>query len=279
MSSWLLIPWFKLEPVSLPVPWLGHVDIQPFGVLAAIAILVGARAAAVRARQLALPEQQLSDFLLWTTLVGLVGAYTLNAVMYHPQELLEALAEPRRLSSRYWGLSSYGGFLAGTLAAIVFCRRRGIALLPLADVWCFAIPAAWIFARAGCFVVHDHPGVASDFLLAVDDYDGGGIPRHDLGLYEVLWAIAVTALFFRLKRAARPAGFYLALVPLLYGPFRFSLDFLRAGPELGGDVRYLGLTPAHYFSLVLTGIGLWLWLRGVTAARVQVGQRGGASGP
>jgi phosphatidylglycerol:prolipoprotein diacylglycerol transferase len=254
----LLIPWFRLEPLAIPLPWAGELRIQPFGVLAAVAILVGVRFARLRARQLGVGERDLIDFLTWTTAVGLASAYVLNAVLYHPQELLAAAREPSRLLSRYWGLSSYGGFLGGTLTAIVFIRRRGLPLTPLADVWCFAIPFAWIFARTGCFVVHDHPGAVSDFWLAVDRYGGSGPPRHDLGLYEVLWSLGVAPLFFWLARRPRPAGFFVGLLLLLYGPMRFGLDFLRIAEAEGGDARYLGLTPAQYFSLAITILGVLL---------------------
>ena len=248
----LLIPWFKLEPWSVPLPLVGDIAIQPFGVLAVIAIWVGMHFAKLRATQLNLPDQALSDFVTWTTGVGLISAYVLNALMYHPQELLAALADPPKLVARYWGLSSYGGFIGGTVAAVILCRRRGWPLSPFADVWCFGIPFAWFFARMGCFVVHDHPGVQSDFFLAVDNYDGQGVARHDLGFYEVLWAAAVAPYFWLLARRPRRVGFFVTAVVLAYAPLRFCMDFLRVPDLQGGDSRYLALTPAQYFSALLT---------------------------
>jgi phosphatidylglycerol:prolipoprotein diacylglycerol transferase len=256
MDPLLLIPWFRLEAWSFA--FLGPFKIQPFGILAAIAILLGARMAQRRAAQLGLEPDVVSQFVTFTTVVGLVSAYVLNIALYSPALLLEIAREPRLLVERWFGLSSYGGFVGGLAAGAWFCHRRGIAMLALADAWCFAIPFAWFFARMGCFVVHDHPGVASDFLLAVDNYDGRGVPRHDLGLYEVLWSAAVAPLFLWLARRPRPVGYYALRIPFLYGPVRFLLDFLRAGPADGGDVRYFGLTPAQYLSLALIALGLVL---------------------
>src|SRR5690606_35751210 len=107
------------------------------------------------------------------------------------------------------------------------------------------------------------PGKVTDFFLAVDDYQVGVPPfepRHDLGLYEVFWSAGVIALFLFLSRRRRPRGTYMALLPILYAPVRFFLDFLRAEPESGGDVRYGSLTPGQWASFLILGVGLYvLW--------------------
>jgi phosphatidylglycerol---prolipoprotein diacylglyceryl transferase len=261
MSPLALIPWFKLEGWQVSLPVAGSFEVQPFGLLAALAILVGSHFAARRADELGLGREVFSSFAMWTTAVGLVSAYVLNIAMYHPELIVQLAREPARLTRHWYGLSSYGGFIGGTICAVVFARVRKTSLTQLGDAWCYGIPFAWVFARMGCFVVHDHPGVPSDFLLAVDDYNRTGIARHDLGLYEVLWSLAVCALFLRRSRRPREAGYYLAAIPALYGPVRFALDFLRADVASGGDVRYLGLTPAQYLSLALALTGCVLWLR------------------
>jgi phosphatidylglycerol---prolipoprotein diacylglyceryl transferase len=257
----LVIPWFQLGPWPIPLPWGGTLPVHAFGILAALAIIVGAHQVQRRAAQLELPRQLTDDFITWTTLYGIVAAYVLNIAMYEPEALAEIVRDPSLLVRRWYGLSSYGGFIGGTLAAVIFARRRGASLVALGDAWCFAFPFAWVFARLGCFVVHDHPGQVSDFFLAVDNYHGRGLPRHDMGLYEVLWSLPVAVLFHVWSRRPRRPGVYLALIPLLYGPVRFALDFLRATPIHGGDVRYLGLTPGQYASLALTLIGVALCAR------------------
>ena len=54
-------------------------------------------------------------------------------------------------------------------------------------------------------------------------------------------------------------GFYCVLLPLVYAPVRFFLDFLRATPLEGGDVRYAGLTPAQWSSIAMVCVGLAVW--------------------
>ena len=51
---------------------------------------------------------------------------------------------------------------------------------------------------------------------------------------------------------ARP-GLLAGLVLMLYSPYRFMLDGMRQS-----DARYLGLTPAHYATIVLFAAGIYL---------------------
>jgi phosphatidylglycerol:prolipoprotein diacylglycerol transferase len=260
-----LIPWFKLEAWEIPFPIIDELPLQPFGLLVAIGILFGSRIAEWRADKTGVPRHLVSDFLVHTIFFGGLACAVLNVLFYEPHKFAlmgRAIAswfqEGPNEPFPYPGLSSFGGFFGGTLTALWFRHRRRVSLMVLGDIFCFAFPFAWIICRSGCFVVHDHPGVVSDFFLAVDNYHGEGQPRHDLGLYEVIWAIFMVPIVLFLARKPRPWGFFMALVPLLYAPVRFGLDFLRETEANGGDVRYFGLTPGHYASIVLllTGIAV-----------------------
>jgi phosphatidylglycerol:prolipoprotein diacylglycerol transferase len=257
----LLIPWFELHAWEIPFPVIGSLKLQPFGLLVAIGILLGSRVAEWRGEQTGVPRQYVADFLVYTTIIGLVACYFLNALFYKPEDLIAILHDPTQLYKKYLGLSSYGGFIGGVGAALWFRHKKQVSLVVLGDIWCFAFPFAWVFGRSGCFSVHDHPGIVSHFFLAVDNYSGEGQPRHDLGLYEVLWSAAVIPLFLLLARAPRKRGFFLALLPILYAPIRFFLDFLRETQDHGGDVRYFGLTPGQYGSIVFLLVGVVLAIR------------------
>jgi phosphatidylglycerol:prolipoprotein diacylglycerol transferase len=252
VTHWALIPWFKLEPWHIPLPLIEKIPLQPFGLLVAIGIIFGSYVAEWRGEKTGVPRQAVADFLVYTIVIGLLSAMLFNVVVYEPRKLLDMLHG----KFSYPGLSSYGGFLGGVLTALWFRQKKRMSIFVLGDVWCFAFPFAWVFGRTGCFVVHDHPGIESDFFLAVDNYNLEGVPRHDLGLYEVLWSLAAIGLFLWLGRKPRPRGYFMAVCPLFYAPIRFGLDFLREGEAYGGDVRYFGLTPGHYGSMALLAAGL-----------------------
>jgi phosphatidylglycerol:prolipoprotein diacylglycerol transferase len=245
--SWFLLPSLSLGPFTL----------QSFGLLSAAGILVGMQLAARAARRDGLDPRVVLDFSVIAVAGGIVGGHLVHLVFYHPEEL----ADPLRILKVWEGLSSMGGLAGAIIAAAVWFRRRGLAFGPFGDAWALGLAPGWGIARLGCFSVHDHPGVRSDFWLAVD-FPGGA--RHDLGLYEAILLFALAALLSSLRRAGRLRGRLLPLLAAAYGAGRFLLDFLRARPGdlIYADGRQLGLTFAQWFCLGLLAWGTARLARG-----------------
>ncbi|MGB5284208.1 MAG: prolipoprotein diacylglyceryl transferase family protein [Polyangiales bacterium] len=268
MHAQLFIPWFRLESWDIPLPFslpvLGDtLSIQPFGVLVATGVLLGAWVAGRFAQRNDLDTVATGDLVTYAVVTGFILGYFLNGLFYERETFMEIVRDPSLLFSTWLGLSSYGGFFGGILGCFIWKYRKKMDLLPYANAVCFGLPVGWLFGRMGCFVVHDHPGKVTDFALAVSEYRFGAPPyqpRHDLGLYEVIYSALIIGLFVWLEhRKRRPVGFYCVLLPLLYAPVRFFLDFLRAAPLEGGDVRYGGLTPAQWSSFAMVCVGLAVW--------------------
>ena len=268
MNALLFIPWFRLEPWDIPLPFslpvLGDtLSIQPFGVLVATGVLLGAWVAGRFAERNGLDVSATGDLVTYAVVIGFISGYFLNGLFYERESLIRVLQHPSELFTTWLGLSSYGGFFGGILGCFIWRWRTKRPLLPYANAVCFGLPFGWLFGRTGCFVVHDHAGKATEFSLAVANYRFGVPPyqpRHDLGLYEMIYALFIIALFVSLERKhRRVTGFYCALLPIVYAPARFLLDFLRATPLEGGDIRYAGLTPAQWSSIVMLLIGVAVW--------------------
>lgn len=234
-----VIPWFELPSLSL-----GKVTIQSFGILSALGILVAVALAQRGARQLGRDPQVILDFAIVGVLAGVLGGHLVHLFFYHPEEL----EDPWRILRIWEGLSSMGGLLGGVLAAIVWFRVKRIRLGDYGDAFALGIAPGWGVARIGCFTVHDHPGVRTDFFLAVRFPDG---PRHDLGLYEAIVLLAIGAALWALHRRGALRGALLALLAIAYGVARFLLDFLRARDVAYADARHLGLTFAQYAAVAL----------------------------
>jgi phosphatidylglycerol---prolipoprotein diacylglyceryl transferase len=244
-----VIPWFELPSLRL-----GPATIQSFGVLSALGILLAAHLAARAAAGMGRSPQVVLDYSVVGVLAGVVGGHLVHLFFYHPEELDSAW----RVLKIWEGLSSMGGLAGAVVAAVVWFRVKRIRFHDYADAFALGMAPGWGVARIGCFTVHDHPGVHSDFLLAVRFPDG---PRHDLGLYEAILLLSIGALLWTLHRRGALRGRLLALLAALYGVGRFLLDFLRASDVPYADARHLGLTFAQYAAIVLVGYAAWAFAR------------------
>jgi len=268
-----MIPFVELP--ELPLSFLQHIPIlsdwidpssppsvKPFGTLVAMGVYIGSMVALRHARERGLDPKKHNDFILWSVLGAFIGAHVFDAIAYHPERVL---AEPLYLLRLWEGLSSYGGFLGSLIGTLLWKWSRKAKVMPHVEMNLSVFPLAWSFGRAGCAVVHDHPGQLSDAWYAVQFPVGDGIEgRLDLGLIEFSLTVPLAIWFWWLwKKKPRPPGFFAGLICTVYAPVRFMMDFLRApeGTMAASDPRYFGLTPAQWASFALLGVGIALLRR------------------
>ncbi|KFA91635.1 diacylglyceryl transferase [Archangium violaceum Cb vi76] len=249
----LLIPYIK--PPSIP---LGPFTLEPFGIFVALGVLFAARMLTRHAEREGLDSNPLADYAPWGVGVGVVVGHLFHLFAYHPEELSKS---PFQIFKVWDGLSSFGGLIGGILAAVVFFKVRKLRFRDYADAFALSVAPGWAIARLGCFAVHDHPGVRTDFFLAVDFPLPLG-PRHDLGMYDAAFLFAISGLLLLLRNAGALRGRLLPLLSILYACGRFFFDSLRATDLSYVDARYFGLTPAQFgcFALIAFGVyGLARW--------------------
>lgn len=277
-----LIPYIPGDKLEVPLRFLLHVpllgdlfdpahppSIKPFGTLVALGVYLGSIVAMRHARQRGLDAKKMNEFIFWVVGSGFVGGHVLDAIFYHPARVAR---DPVYLFALWDGLSSYGGFIGAIVGAIAYRYFKREKILGYCEAVNSAFPLAWVFGRAGCATVHDHPGLISDAWYAVRyPLTGTSLPavagagyigRLDLGLIEMVLTIPLALAFALLwrRRHDRPLGFYTGIMCLAYAPVRFGLDFLReveGGGIVGADPRYGGLTPAQWACFGLAGVGVF----------------------
>jgi phosphatidylglycerol---prolipoprotein diacylglyceryl transferase len=222
-------------------------------------IVLGFLFAVRRARKAGLPEREFETSIYWAIGVGFVVSRMVEVLLYRPDLLrTEGWFTLFKVTE---GISSYGGFLGGTLGLAgyyAFYKRR--RWWREADLLVEGFMIAWVFGRLGCTVAGDHPGPrCADAWWAFHYPDG---PRHNLGFYEMLLTLLlIVPVNLYLNRRPQPEGRILAVTCLIYGVGRFALDFLRATDVAHADPRYAGLTLAHYTSAAVAVFGAWLLIR------------------
>jgi phosphatidylglycerol---prolipoprotein diacylglyceryl transferase len=257
-----IIPCFERIVFTLP-EFLGSLQLHGFGILVASGFLLASQLGQRKCRRDGLDPEVINKMLVWIVAGVFIGGHLGHALMYDPVHYWE---HPMELLHVWQGLSSFGGFFASALFVYFFFKRSKVPIWPYADIVAYGLSLGWFLGRMGCTAAHDHPGRVSEFFLAVPGMcpvssARGGVDCfvacHDLGFYEALFTLGMLLAFLWLDRKPRFAGFYMGWMITSYAPVRFGMDFLR---HPSTDVRYFGLTPAQYGSMVMLSIGIWILL-------------------
>ncbi len=277
-----VVPPEKTFDFGREIPLLGdHLTLGVFGLLVVIGVLLGIQVA-IRyyAKQKDLDEWLFRDEIFWVLVFGFIISHWVSVIFYFPEKIQE---NPWVLLMLWNGLSSVGGFFGAFIGMNWFLRREKQPILVYADGNMFGLLLGMCFGRLACAWVHDHPGkiVEAGTFLAVGPWpcrcpEGPALPdccsaaqevwRWDLGLLEFLVILGLTLFIYFVWdwRKAAP-GRLTGLIAIVYGPARFLFDFLRESEAGRGvstpDLRYLGLTPAQYFSLAIFAAGVYLMVR------------------
>lgn len=250
-----MIPWFQITLFPL-----GPISLQVWGTFVALGFFLGAYLAWRRMGKT--PGAKIIwDMAFWVLLAAAVGARLFHAAFYEPAYYFSHVSEIFNFTAP--GFSVLGGFLGGAAVVWVFVKRKGLNFLKVADAIVWGLPWGYAVGRVGCFLIHDHPGIATSFIGGVKFSDG--LIRHDLGLYASALGLLIGLIFLVVDRIGlrepKP-GFWVGLYLVLYSVARWALDFLRAW-----DQRWAGLTPAQWILMATAALGVWLVIRSASQVK------------
>jgi phosphatidylglycerol:prolipoprotein diacylglycerol transferase len=248
--------------------------IQPFGIIVATGVLIGAEVMRRYALKRGADEDDLRGLTGWVVVTGFIGAHVFDILAYEQDKLAK---DPLILLKLWDGISSYGGFLGGAMGWWFYVWWKRLTPGMWADSTVIGLLLGFSIGRIGCTLVHDHIGRATDFALGVDypvreliardvyeeiqrsgHHVGSVIRAHNMAMYELAYLIPVNALILAMafsKKKRWPAGLLAVLTGLLYAPVRFVLEFWRLNQS---DTRYAGLTFAQWLSIVAFGAALYI---------------------
>lgn len=245
-----MIPWFYLSIINL-----GILKLNVWGIFVSLGFAVAITVSYFEFKNKKLETGRIFDLAFWIILCAIAG----SRLLYVIEHLSLFTAAPLDIL-KLWqgGMSIYGGFIGALTAGAVYLKKNKLDFWSYADAVIFSLPLGLFIGRLGCFLIHDHPGIKTNFFLGVAFPDGA---RHDLGLYLSLNGLALFLIFLILHRKERFPGFYVSFFAVWYGTARFLLDFLRAEDVAGADIRYFGLTLAQYLSVILFAVGIFLFYK------------------
>jgi len=233
-----------MYPVLLRI---GSFEITSFGVMLAVAALVGLRLFAQELKRAGLPSSA-TEAALYGIFGGIAGAKVIWAIEHASSGPFWGLLFARG------GLSWYGGLLGGLVVVLgVLVSRR----VPLVAVLAAATPAFAIghaLGRIGCFLVGDDYGIPSQLPWAIA-FPGGTppttVPVHPTQIYEAIGLSVLGFWLIRWRRRRISDRLVLGRYLILAGALRFGIESIRVH-----DTIIMGLAVAHIFSLVMMFAGL-----------------------
>ena len=265
---------FSIGP--LQVHWYGIMYLLAFG----ICWWLGQRRRA--AGRLPVTADQFSD-LAFYLMLGVILGGRLGYMLFYDSARLAS--NPISIV-RVWegGMSFHGGLLGVLAAGWFWTRRHGIHFFDAIDFVAPLVPIGLGLGRLGNFIGGELWGRHTDapwgmiFARSLDAlgktpdelrtmYLAGqlsGEARHPSQLYEfALEGVVMFAVLWWYSRKPRPRYAVSGLFALLYGCFRFAVEFVREPDVQLGYLAFGWLTMGQVLSLPLVAIGLFLlwWSR------------------
>lgn len=263
-SFWQHVP-ENIDPVVFSI---GSFSLYWYAVffLLGWAVAVGILFSRVAKKEIILGKQVLWDIALVSLTSAIIGG-RLGYAVFYDQSLLSRpslLVSPFSESGAFVGIrgmSFHGALLGAFLGLGMIARREKIKLLPLLDFVVVVAPVALFFGRIGNFVNLELFGRVTDVPWGVYA-PSETVLRHPSQLYEAgAEGLLLFLILYSLRKKAFPEGVLAGLFLLLYGIFRFSIEFVRErDPGVSSGIEALSMGQVLSLGMIAASIGLFLWI-------------------
>jgi len=246
----------------------------------AVSFLIGIYMSTRRAKTFGVNPQYILDLSVYIILAGVVGSRLLYVVFHleEYQSMMDVFA--------LWqgGATLYGGFLLSILVIYLFTKKRKLDYLLVADIVSPALALGIMLTRVGCFLSGCCYGKPTEVAWGVVFPAGSAagsyarqmaatlpvevVALHPTQLYASFFGMLALVVLLVLRSKLTKRGSTFGALLMLYGTFRFTLDFFRYYET---NMRVLlDLSLNQWISLGLFGIGLFFVLRKTNVKTVPV---------
>jgi phosphatidylglycerol---prolipoprotein diacylglyceryl transferase len=272
----------QIDPIALA---LGPVQIHWYGVMYALAFAIAWLLGRQRVRAGRLPGVDENAFgdLAFYGMLGVVLGGRIGYVLFYAFD--DFLQDPLMLV-KVWqgGMSFHGGLLGVLAAAWWWSRRQRLHFFDTADFVAPLVPHGLGLGRLGNWIggelwgkptggdwgVVFPPALPPELAMLGPAalrarFEAGALDefaRHPSQLYQfALEGVVMFAILWWYSRKPRPRYAVAGLFALLYGLFRFAVEFVREPDAHIGYLAFGWLTMGQLLSLPLVVLGLvLLWL-------------------
>jgi phosphatidylglycerol:prolipoprotein diacylglycerol transferase len=228
---------------------LGSFDVTSFGVMVAVAAVLGLLLLRSEMVRSGLDGGKGIDAALVGVLGGLAGAKLLYVIEHWAEPLSDTLLSRG-------GMSWFGGLTGGVLAGLVMVAYARLPLMAVLSAAAPALALGQAVGRIGCFLVGDDYGRPTGLPWGIAFPEGlppTTVRVHPTQLYECALLLAISAILVALRRRRTADRAVFAWYLVLAGGMRFLIELVRVN-----QVVLAGLTTAQLFSVALVLLGAWL---------------------
>lgn len=206
-------------------------ELHSYGLLLAIAFLLGIQIFVARARARGIAEEPMQTLSLLLLLLSIVGARVLFVITHWSDYAADPVA-----IFRLWegGLILYGGYIFAIGGGILYVRRRGIRVWRVGDAAAPSMALGIAIGRVGCFMNGCCFGLPTTLpwgvrfpVDSVASYTFPGAPIHPSQLYLSLAGLAIFVWLLAVDRKPHFEGWLFWTYIAVDAGFRFLLDFTR----------------------------------------------------
>jgi phosphatidylglycerol---prolipoprotein diacylglyceryl transferase len=242
---------------------VGSFAVHSYGVMMAVAFIVGLWTASRRGLRSGIPAEKILDVGPWLIIGTIIGARALHVMTYWQEEFA---GRPFWEVFAVWngGLVFYGGLIGASLAGILYARLKQIPVWKLADVLAPSIALGYVFGRIGCLLNGCCYGRACDLPWAIT-YPLGNLngaptyPVHPTQIYDSLLNLVLYIGLAWLYRHKKFDGQVFAAYLLCYAVTRSIVESFRGDYTQIHYHSALHLTPAQVVSVAIFAGGAVLW--------------------
>ncbi len=253
----------NIDPVALSIPLWGDnaFSVHWYGLTYLIAFAFGWLAISWRQKRRPAPwsMEAWGDLFTWVAICMILGGRIGYQFFYD----LDRFIENPAVFFAIWqgGMSFHGGFLGVIAAFFIFAKKHQVSFWDVADRCALLAGFGTASVRVGNFINGELFGRVTDVPWAVVFPAGGSWGRHPSQLYEAfLEGIVILVVVWWFAQKARPKAAVAALFCILYGTFRFLIEFVRQPDSHIGFIAWDWLTKGQLLTLpiFIFGVGL-MW--------------------
>jgi phosphatidylglycerol:prolipoprotein diacylglycerol transferase len=251
-----MINYPHINPIALQ---LGPLKIYWYGVMYVVGFAAAWALGLWRARQShdCWSKEQVNDLVFYGAICLVIGGRVGYMLFYN---LPAFLANPLVLIKTWQGgMSFHGGLLGAVVGMCLFARKYKKTFFTVCDFAAHLVPLGLAAGRLGNFINGELWGRVTKMPWGMVFPGADSLPRHPSQLYEfLLEGIGLFLVLWFYSAKPKPRMAVTAMFAIVYGIFRFTLEFFRQPDPQLGFIAFGWLTMGQLLTVPLILFGVVL---------------------